>query len=792
MQHDYQKAACLLAITLPYPPKYTPPAKSSLNRIHQHYLKYLYLLLIAFFCLTSTHAFAHKISIRGVVYSQDTNLPLAGATVALTNLPQVTTSDNFGVYLFADLPDGPYELKISYLGFEQSRTTVQVSSQDIAEVATHLVTGNLQLAEVSVAANQEKPLNLISAVDLQVRPVQNAQEILRLVPGLFIAQHAGGGKAEQIFLRGFDIDHGTDINLTADGMPVNMVSHAHGQGYSDLHFLIPETLQEVDFGKGPYRADKGNFATAGYADFRTRTALTNNTIKLEAGRFNTYRALGMFNLLGEKARQNRQNAYLATEYLFSNGYFKAPQGLDRLNVFSRYQGIFNDKTIVNASLSAFRSNWDASGQVPERAVNSGLISRFGAIDATEGGQTARYNANLSVEQMLKHGAMLRNQVYLIKYDFNLYSNFTFFLNDPVNGDQIRQKENRTIYGYQGTYQQESTLWGKPLRHEMGIGIRYDDIAGSELSRTKVRQFVAPIKKGDITEANAFAYLSETWELAPRLSINGALRFDQFYFKYTDLLTTDPTSKTLKANRHRFSPKVNIRYTYSPAVQLYVSAGKGFHSNDTRVSTLREHREILPVANSVDAGITFKPTERLLLNSALWFLDLEQEFVYVGDEGVVEPSGKTRRYGLDVSARYQISDRLFADTDINLARPRARNPEGNAKYIPLAPTFTSTGGFSYRNPQGWQGSFRYRYLADRPANEDNSLNAEGYILLDAAASYTFKKIEFKLSAENILNQAWKEAQFETESRLANEAEPVTEINFTPGTPFFIKAGVSYSF
>lgn len=753
-------------------------------------MKNIYCLLL--FLGWSAAAWAHQLSIRGVVYGQGTNAPLAGATVKLLNTPHVTTTDHFGVYTFADLADGTYELQISYLGYEQSRATVAVAGATPAKVVTHLIAGNLQLAEVAVSAAPEKPLNVISAVDLQVRPIQNSQEILRFIPGLVMAQHAGGGKAEQIFLRGFDIDHGTDINLTADGLPVNMVSHAHGQGYSDLHFLIPETIEAVDFGKGPYQANQGNFATAGYADFRTRTALDQNLIKLEAGRFDHYRALGMFNLLGAKARENHQNAYVAAEYLFNDGYFDLPQGLDRVNVLGRYQGIINDKTIVNASLSAFRSNWGASGQIPERAVRQGLISRFGAIDSSEGGSTARYNATVAVEQMLAHNAVLKNQVYLIKYDFELYSNFTLFLNDQVNGDEIRQKENRTIYGYQGNLENKFTLFGKPLRSDVSIGVRYDAVDGSELTRTRNRATIAPVQLGNLDEANLFAYLSETWALSPRLAVNAALRFDQLYFKYQDLLAGNAAPAVLKASRHRLSPKLNISYTYSPAVQFYVSAGQGFHSNDTRVSVLPDHREILPRATGADLGVTFKPASRLFINGALWFLDLEQEFVYVGDEGVVEPAGRTRRFGVDVSARYQLTDHLFADADVNLAKPRARDTEAGAYYIPLAPTATSTGGFTYQSPRKFRGSLRYRYVADRAANEDYSLTADGYFLLDAVAAYTVKKLEFKLSAENLLNQAWKEAQFETESRLPGEAEPVTEINFTPGTPFFIKAGVSYSF
>lgn len=741
-----------------------------------------------------TVVFGHQASIKGVVYSRESNTPLEGAIVTINKTDKMSITDRFGKYEIHNLQVGTYELNISYLGFFQETKTVQVTGHVPAMLVSHLVYSTLELQEVSVQAKRENPLHLISAVDAQLRPVQNAQEMLRLVPGLFIAQHAGGGKAEQIFLRGFDIDHGTDITLTADGMPVNMVSHAHGQGYSDLHFLIPETIEAVDFGKGPYNAEKGNFATAGYANFQTRSALDKNLIKVEAGQFDTYRAVGMVNLLGKKARDNSQNAYIASEYLFSNGYFESPQQLNRFNLMGRYQGIINENTIINASLSGFRSNWDASGQIPERAVAAGTISRFGAIDNTEGGYTSRYNANIQIDNTLGNGAYLKNQAYFVKYGFELYSNFTFFLNDPENGDQIRQKENRQIYGYQGSYEQDHFILGIPVRHKAGFGFRYDDIQDSELSHTKNRDItLEQIQKGDIEELNAFTYVKQTWELSPKFIIDAALRADRLFFNYKNELEVAGVIQPRQKNaQSRLSPKLNATYAVTPALKVYLSSGMGYHSNDTRVSAGSRNREALPAARGTDLGFTFKPANRLFINTALWLLDIDQELVYVGDEGVVEPSGRSRRYGLDVSVRAQLTNALYLDADVNLARPRFRDEEPGNNFVPLAPTLTSTGGISYRNIKGIQGSVRYRFLGDRAANEDYSLTASGYLLLDAVVSYTHKSLEFKLSGENLLNKNWKEAQFETESRLPGEENPVSEIHFTPGTPFFLKAGVSFSF
>ncbi len=736
---------------------------------------------------------AHNGSVRGAVYDQETRQPLAGASVVLGEGGRGTATDEFGAFSFKDLPAGTYTLTVTFLGYAASRQPVEVRDGEVTPLTVRLTPASLSLSEVAVSGGGAvgTAFNTISAVDVKLRPTRSAQDLLRMVPGLFIAQHAGGGKAEQIFLRGFDIDHGTDINLTVDGMPVNMVSHAHGQGYSDLHFLIPETLENLDFGKGPYYTDQGDFTTAGYVRFQTRNALRNNLVKLEGGQFGTYRAVALLDLLGEAARGRNQHAYVASEYLYSDGYFQSPQHFNRLNLMGKYSHYLDNNKHLSFSLSTFRSQWDASGQIPQRAVDRGLIGQFGAIDDTEGGNTRRTSANLNLLQGLPDGATVENQLYFIRYDFELYSNFTFFANDPVNGDQIRQREGRNLFGYQGTYQREDLVRGKRLQTRAGLGLRHDAVEDSELSRTRARRFTtAPISLGDIDQTNGYAFLDASLVLAPQWTLNGGVRVDAFQFAYADKL--DSLFSRRAVAKATVSPKLNLFYDPAPALRLFVNTGIGFHSNDTRVVVARRGQQILPKAYGVDVGAVFKPVPRLLVNVALWRLDLDQEFVYVGDEGIVEPSGRTRRYGADLSVRYQLRKWLFADADVNLTRPRALGEEKGSDYIPLAPTLTAIGGLSYRLGNGLNGSLRYRYLADRPANEDNSVVAQGYLLLDAVVNYTRPRYELSLSVENLTDRPWREAQFDTESRLQNEPEPVSEIHFTPGTPFFARASLSYFF
>lgn len=749
--------------------------------------------LMAFLMAVATqHLYAHNGTIKGMVLDGETMTGLAGAHVRINSVPtQATFTDELGIFTFVDLPSGKFEVSISYIGFADTTMTVEVKDHETTTFRISLFPKEINLPDVQIASEATANMHTISSLDIQTRPLNNSQDILRIVPGLVIAQHAGGGKAEQIFLRGFDIDHGTDIRITADGMPVNMVSHAHGQGYADLHFLIPELVRGVDFAKGNYDATAGDFATAGHVNFNTPTALSQSMVKLEAGMFDTYRAVGAFDLLGDAAKARNQNAWLASEYSFSNSYFDSPQNFTRFNLMGKYSGLIGENQSITASFSTFRSRWDHSGQIPLRAIADGSITRFGAIDDTEGGETSRSNLNLVFMKNLGNRTFLKNQVYFVKYDFELYSNFTFFLEDPINGDQIRQKESRNIIGYNGSWNKEATIGGKRLTTEAGLQIRFDEVDDVELSRSKNRrETLENLALGDVQEGNAGLYVNSTLELTRRWKLNAGLRYDQFYFSYVNALL--PNYKHETAMKGVASPKLNLFFDATESVRLYANSGIGFHSNDTRVVVAQQGREILPRAFGVETGILFKPVPSLILNASIWRLDLEQEFVYVGDAGVVEPSGKTQREGIDLSARWQVAKWLYADVDLNLTKPRAKGEPKGADYIPLAPTSTSIGGLTAQAKNGLYGSLRYRYIGDRPANEDNSTVATGQFVVDALVGFKKRNYEITLSVQNLLDEEYNDAQFDTESRLQGELEPVTELHFTPGAPFFLKGGVSYFF
>lgn len=737
--------------------------------------------------LWANTVFAQNLSISGIIINNEIGIPISGATVILLPSNKNTTSDALGNFKFSNLQKQNYKVVVTFLGYEKFEESINLTNNEVFKIK--LLSTAVDLTEVTVSPTKSITCSeSITGIDKMLRQVNSAQDLLTLVPGLFIAQHAGGGKAEQIFLRGFDNDHGTDFNITVDGMPVNMVSHAHGQGYADFHFVIPETVDKLNVYKGPYTTKFGDFATTGTGEFLTKNALASNQVKLEGGMYDSYRALGMFNLLNEKHlfSKGKENAYIAGEYVFTNAYFDAKQKLNRYNFFGKYSGMLNENNYLTFSGSTFFSHWDASGQVPQRAIDQGIIDRFGSIDATEGGQTNRTNFN-AILNTSSNGGIFKNQVYFVNYNFNLYSNFTFFLNDPIHGDQIKQTDNRNIFGYNGTYQKDYYLNDKALHTTFGIGTR-NDFSNISLEHTEKREVLDTLVSGNLKQQNTFAYVDFTYDFSKHFSVNSGVRLDYFQFNFHNKLDGQSGTKSIV----RPSPKLNFYYAVNSNLQFFIKSGIGFHSNDARSVVLNQTENSLPKAFGYEAGSDFKVSKRVFTNIALWSLYLQSELIYVGDEGVVETNNPTQRYGFDFSIRYQISNKLFADLDLNGSHGRLLNlPEGE-NYIALAPSLTSSGGFSYVQSKGINASLRYRFINSRPANETNSVTAIGYCIIDAVVEYKISKVVFGISIQNLLNSTWNQAQFDTESRLEKETEPVSELHFTPGTPFFAKATIAYNF
>ncbi|MDO9374481.1 MAG: TonB-dependent receptor [Ferruginibacter sp.] len=745
-------------------------------------MKFLYLVLALTSTIFNSAQVLAQFNYSGKVTDANNTQNLPFVSLHVKGQSSTFIADKDGRFSFRSKNDSA-ELTLSSLGYKQ--LTVTVSSGDGLNIMLEREVLNMKDV-VLVQRGAVTKFQTLAKIDLDLNPVKNTQELLRLMPGLFIAQHAGGGKAEQIFLRGFDVDHGTDVEVSVDGMPVNMVSHAHGQGYADAHFIIPETIDQLDFGAGPYYAAHGNLNTAGYVSYGTFEKLPASRVHVEAGRFNTIRTLAMIDLL--KKNKDKQNAYLAGEYYYTNGPTINHQHFNRMNLFGKYNLSISPRTELTASGSYFSSSWDASGQIPGRAVEQGIIDRFGSIDPTEGGITARMNANLVVAHDFENGLTWRNQAFYIQNKFSLFSNFSFFANDTINGDAINQAEYRNIVGFQSTLRKEYEWNNWAAITTLGTGLRSDATQDSKLTRVVKRSFRQNVKLGDIDELNFSTYLQQQLSHG-RWFVEAGLRFDRFQFSYFDKLQS--TQQPARA-KSILSPKINIQYALNPTVQLYVKSGKGFHSNDTRVVVANQGEAILPAALGGDIGVVLKPGKRLFVNVAAWHLHLQQEFVYVGDEGIVEPSGQTSRNGIDLVVRYRFAPFLFGSLNLNATRARAVHSPKGQDYIPLAPSLTSTGGLFYKGANGFGVGLNCRYIMSRPANEDNSITAKGYFITDASVNFTKQHFEIGLAVENLFNAQWNEAQFATLSRLRNESVPVEELNYTPGTPLFARVKLAYIF
>jgi hypothetical protein len=579
-----------------------------------------------------------------------------------------------------------------------------------------------------------------------------------------------------------------------------MPSHGHGQGYEDLHFLIPEVVKGMDIFKGPYSPQYGDFATGAAVQFNTLDTLGNNLIQLEGsyvpnvGDITGKRALVLFQL--PKITSNI-TSYFAADIINNRGYFENSQHFNRFNLFSKTTLYINDHSSINFSIASFGSSWDASGQVADRAVKSGLIGRFGSLDNSEGGATQRTNFNLVYKSALKNGEF-ETQVFSSDYRFKLFSDFTYYLNDPINGDEIEQDDNRVIRGLNAHYSIPHKLGSMNNKFTIGASFRADEIENqlwhaAKRTRLEVRAHAL------IHERSTGTYVNEAFRFSDHFRLELGLRYDYFIFDVEDLLPTDSAHRNYSGYNYQtlLSPKINFVYTANRHLQFFINAGSGYHSNDARSSVQESNNHQLPRAVGAEIGSLIHAGNNFVFSAALWWMDLENELVYVGDDGTTENRGPSRRTGIDISARLQITKWLFADADLNIAKNVFIDTLFGTRLasnysIPLAPIATSAGGLTIKFKKGFEAGLRYRYMAERPANESNTVIALGYNVVDFTANYKIKHIKIGLMVENLLNTKWNEAQFDTESRLPFEAQSVDELHYTPGTPFSTKLTLGYIF
>ncbi|MGH7579140.1 MAG: TonB-dependent receptor, partial [Gemmatimonadales bacterium] len=739
----------------------------------------------------AAHAQAAR-TIRGTVTAAADSAPVADAVIRLIRpaTGRFTHTSAAGRFELA-VPAGEASLLVAGIGYAPD--TVRVGPDD-RRIVIWLQESAFALDPITVSAEptySAASSRIIRELDFRLRPRETAQELLRLAPGLVIAQHAGGGKAEQIFLRGFDVDHGTDVAVSVDGVPVNMVSHGHGQGYADLHFITPEAVQLGEVRKGAYDAEDGNFATAGSVNLRTRDRIASAGAEARAGTYNTAHGIVMTPFGGPASEAG---GYVMLSGHYTDGPTISPQRYQRLNAFARFTAPVGGGAEVVASASGFDSRWFASGQIPSRAVASGAISRFGSIDDSEGGRTSRYDLSLGARSTRGAERRWEARAYAVKYDFDLFSNFTFFLDDPVDGDGINQTDDRWIAGANAWYSLPSRAAGIEGRTTIGVGGRSDwtDVG---LNRSVGREPGEARVDARVSEQHGFTWIKQDLRLAPRLRLQLGLRADLFRFDVLDRLEgTESDLAHVSGIRTEgiVSPKANLALELSPSTSVFANLGAGFHSNDARgVIQAASGDRVLPRALGAELGSRYVWTGGSIAISG-WALDLQSELTYVGDVGTTEPSGRTRRIGLDLEGRVRLADWLWADADLNLSRGRFRDEPRGADLVPLAPTLTSTGGLTVQGLGNFRGGIRYRHIGHRSADESNSIRALGATLAEVFAGYRVGGVDLVLAVDNLFDVDWNEAQFATTSRLRDEPAEVTELHFTPGSRRSVQLGAEYRF
>jgi outer membrane receptor protein involved in Fe transport len=634
-----------------------------------------------------------------------------------------------------------------------------------------------------VAASSEI---LIPGRDFELRPQGRPADVLRLVPGLVIGQHQGGGKAEQYFLRGFDADHGTDVALFVDGVPVNLRSHAHGQGYADLHFLIPETVKLVEAFKGPYFVEYGDFATAGAVNFVLKDFVEENVVEAAGGSFNTQRYLTLFS-----PTRDALKTLFAGEVYYNDGPFEHPNRYLRLNLFGKATATLAEDLVGSVWASYYRADWNGSGEIPLRAVRSGLIDRFGSIDHSEGGDTQRGTLDTDLRWRIDDRQRASLHAYVSYYALDQFNNFTLFLNDPENGDQINQRDHRFLAGLEAQYEHQGRALGVDVTTTTGLQFRIDT-PHVVLAHSVSRRVLETTQDVDVVEQSYSPYLK--FDLVPvnwlRL-VTGA-RGDIFYYDVSENVDTVEDEGDLNGSVWQARPNVKANLILGPwfETEFFANFGTGFHSNDARAVIRDSSLEALPTAMGYEFGVKTNILPRVEVSATYWFLDLDSELVFVGDEGTTEASPPSHREGIEFVTRVSLLDWLTFSGDFTYTID-AEFDNGDA--IPLAPIWTARADLTARLPWGLAASLEMRYLGDRPANEDRSATAVGYTLFDATVRYRRKLLEAFVSIENILDVEWRETQFFFTSRLPGEpAEGVPDIHFVPGTPRAVLGGLALRF
>ena len=629
---------------------------------------------------------------------------------------------------------------------------------------------------------------LVGNVEIAQRPLLRTGELLEFVPGMVVTQHSGNGKANQYFLRGFNLDHGTDFATYVDGMPVNMRTHGHGQGYTDLNFLIPELVDTLHYQKGAYYGDSGDFSAAGTARFGLLDH-TANIAQLTIGEFGYQRLLA-----ANTATVGEGKLVTAGEVQTYEGPWQdISEDVKKVNTLARYnQALGEGQLSITAML--YKNTWHAADQIPQRAVQAELIDLFGSLDTSVGGESARYS--LSARYVSDEWNI---SGYAIRNSLALWSNFTFFLNDPVNGDQFEQTDDRWVYGADITRHWHQQFLGKPLEHRVGAQVRVDDIAEVGLFNTQNRRRLSTVRTDSVEQVSASVFSHSSLQLSNDISAHLGIRYDHIRANVDDKIATNGGS----ASDGLVSVKAGVRYHINDTWQGFVNFGQGFHSNDARGTTTTSDpisgEEVTPVdflvrTTGAEIGLRFFDFSALNASIALWYLEMDSELLYVGDAGTNEPSRPSRRYGAELAAYYWLDNRWSLDMELALTHARFSSPaidEGD--FIDGALPSVASLGMTYNAQEAWQLSLRVRHFGPRTLDSFNTQRSSSNTTVNLNYGHQWDRLSLDIGLFNLFNSRDSDIDYFYASRLTDEPlEGVEDIHTHPLEPRALRLSLSYVF
>jgi outer membrane receptor protein involved in Fe transport len=609
----------------------------------------------------------------------------------------------------------------------------------------------------------------LSGVRFNEIPASRPGEFLEVTPGLVITQHSGEGKANQYFLRGFNLDHGTDLSITVDGMPVNMRTHGHGQGYADINFLIPELVSGIRIRKGPYFADEGDFSSAGSLHIAYRDTFSPGLWQATAGSFGYGRGLAV-----KSAPVGAGNLLIAGEGTVYDGPWDVPDRVRKINGVIRYsQGTELEGFSVTGM--AYNNRWTSTDQVAQRAIDQGLIGRLGSLDPTDGGRSDRYSVS-SRFSTLNDWGVTRMEAYAIRYTMALFNNFTYFLNDEVNGDQFSQTDSRTILGFHGNHTFKGRLGPFDSETRVGVQTRYDDI-NVGLVNTLRRQTLSTVRLDDVQEGSVAFYAQNTMHWTPWMRTIVGGRGDWYKAK----VDSDNPLNSGNASDFIASPKFSLIFGPFNKTEFFFNAGHGFHSNDVRGVTISvdpvtglpaDKVPFLVKSKGAEVGMRTKVIHGLDSSIALFVLDYESELLFVGDAGTTEASRPSRRVGVEWTNHYQPLPWLGFDLDVAMTRARFTDFDPAGDFIPGAPNLVATAGIVVGKATGWFGAAKVRYFGPRPLIEDDSVRSAQSAIVNARVGYRFQNgVRLQVDAFNLFDVKTNQIEYYYESRLSTEPSGV---------------------